>query len=218
MSKIFETEGLTKVSKSAKSTSNLSDEQLRQTRRGGALLAFSGVVFMILNTVAESIYPDYSVRSDALSTLGGIGQSTTVLWDGQLFVSGVLGVLGLYLLLFQGSVAQLVKGKLVKIVYFLPALGTIVVSLVPWNTIGAIHALAALIVFVFGGISAIYAFRFTKSPFRYLSVVLGSITLLSIPFLASDSYLGFGGFERLVVYPFALWGIAFGAYWMGSAD
>jgi hypothetical membrane protein len=75
------------------SSPDLSDRQLRDTRLAGALLASSGIVFMLLNTAAESIYPDYSVRTDALSTLGGIGQPTTVLWDGQLFVSGVLAIL-----------------------------------------------------------------------------------------------------------------------------
>jgi hypothetical membrane protein len=192
------------------------DRRLRDTRLAGALLASSGVVFMLLNTVAESIYPDYSVRTDALSVLGGTGQSTTLLWDGQLFVSGVLAALGVYLLLSRGAVPQLAKRRLVKVVYLLPPAATIVVSLVPWNTVIAVHTLAAFTTFLFGGISAIYAFRFTRPPFRFLSVILGSVALLSLPFLLqSSSYLGFGGFERLVVYPVVLWQIAFGAYWMG---
>jgi hypothetical membrane protein len=117
---------------------------------------------MLLNTVAESIYPDYSVRTDALSVLGGRGQPTTLLWDGQLFVSGVLAALGVFLLLSRGAVPQLAKHRLVKVVYLLPPAATIVVSLVPWNTVIAIHTLAAFTTFLFGGISAIYAFRFTS--------------------------------------------------------
>ncbi|HXQ93411.1 MAG TPA: hypothetical protein VN739_10435, partial [Nitrososphaerales archaeon] len=61
-------------------------------------------------------------------------------------------------------------------------------------------------------ISAIYAYRFTKSPFRYFSITLGVISLVAIPFLGYSSLLGFGGIERLVVYPYTIWGIAFGAY------
>jgi hypothetical membrane protein len=88
----------------------------------------------------------------------------------------------------------------------------LLVSLFPENSILAIHATGAFIVFVFGAISAIYSFRFTKSPFRYFSILLGMISLAALPLLADSSLLGFGGAERLVVYPYTIWALAFGAY------
>jgi len=98
------------------------------------------------------------------------------------------------------------------LLYFLPPIGTIIVSIFPENTILVMHSLGALIAFVFGAVSAIYAYRFTKSPFRYFSILLGVISLFAIPLLGDSSLLGFGGIERLVVYPYIIWGIAFGAY------
>ena len=201
---------------SASASQDTTDARASSTRTGGALLVASGVVFTLLNTVAESLYPGYSVGKDALSTLGGVGAPTMLLWDGQLMLSGLMTLLGTYLLFVRGRPAELVKGRLAKAVYFLPPLGTILVSLVPWNTVIAVHSLGAFVTFVFGGIAAVYSSRFTPRPLSYLSLVLGLTTLLSIPFLGSGLYLGFGGVERLVVYPYVIWGIAFGAYWAGA--
>jgi hypothetical membrane protein len=44
-----------------------------QNRRAGALLLSSGIIFVILNTIAESIYPNYNIGTNALSDLGAIG-------------------------------------------------------------------------------------------------------------------------------------------------
>ena len=174
----------------------------------------AGIIFMIMNTIAESIYPNYSVGSNAISDLGAVGQSTRYLWDGQLLVSGILGLVGALIFLFRSSFAHRseIRG-LVKIIYLLPPIASIVVSLVPENTISAIHSLAALTEFVSGGISAIYAYRFTDAPFRYFSILLGATSLSSVVLLESaSSILGFGGAERLVVYPFVIWSVAFGGY------
>jgi hypothetical membrane protein len=113
---------------------------------------------------------------------------------------------------FRSSLSEFVSGKPLKILYLLPSVGTLIVSLFPENSVLAIHTLGSFIIFVFGAISAIYAYRFTKSPFRYFSVLLGLISLVAIPLLADSSLLGYGGMERLVVYPYTIWGIAFGAY------
>ena len=66
---------------------------------------------------------------------------------------------------------------------------------------------------MFGGIIAIYSGRFIKSPFRYFSIVLGAITLVSLTQIG-NSALGFGEVERLVVYPVVLWQLTFGTYLM----
>jgi hypothetical membrane protein len=172
----------------------------------------SGIIFTILNTVAESVYPNYSIRTNALSDLGALGHPTTLLWDGQLFAAGVITLFAVVLLVFRSSLSEYLESKPIKLLYFLPPIGTIIVSIFPENTILVIHSLGAFIVFVFGGVSAIYAYRFTKSPFRYFSILLGVISLFAIPLLGDSSLLGFGGIERLVVYPSTIWGIAFGAY------
>jgi len=172
----------------------------------------SGIVFTIMNTIAESIYPAYSVRTNALSDLGALGHSTAFLWDGQLFVSAALALTGMSLLVFRSSLSEFIQGRPVQLLFLLPPVGSLIVSIFPENTVLGIHTLGALVAFIFGALSALYAFRFTKSPFRYFSVLLGVVSLVAIPLLGDPSLLGFGGMERLVVYPSTLWGIAFGAY------
>jgi len=172
----------------------------------------AGIIFTIFNTIAESIYPGFNVGKDALSDLGASGYNTTLLWDGQLFIVSILGLLAVTLLLFRSSLSEYLQGTLIRILYLLPVIGSLIVSLVPDNTVLVVHSLGAFLTFVFGAISAIYAFRFTKAPFRYFSLLLGIVSLVAISFFGDPSILGFGGVERIVVYPFTIWGIAFGAY------
>jgi len=200
------------MSQSEQTRPEIRQRRIKASHLAGSLLISAGIVFTIFNTIAESIYPNYVVRTAPLSDLGAIGHSTTFLWDGQLFVSGILALTGISLLIFRSSLSEYLQSTPVRIVYFLPIIGTLIVSLFPENSILAIHSLADFLALVFAPISAIYAFRFTKEPFRYFSVLLGMISLTAIPFLADPLLLGFGGVERLVVYPFSIWGIAFGAY------
>jgi hypothetical membrane protein len=200
------------MSQSAQPRAEYRSQRVRITRRAGSMLLASGIIFTILNTVAESVYPGYSVRVDALSDLGALGHSTAFLWDGQLFICSILSLSGMVLLVFRSSLSEYLQDRPVQILYLLPSIGSLIVSLFPENTILAVHTLGAFVTFVFGAITAIYAYRFTKSPFRYFSLLLGLVSLVAIPLLADSSLIGFGGMERLVVYPYVLWGVAFGAY------
>jgi hypothetical membrane protein len=186
--------------------------RIRNTRRAGALLLSGGIIFTLVNTIAEAVFPGYSVRTNALSDLGALGHSTTFLWDGQLFLCSVLSFSGMYLLVFRSSLAEFFESRPIRFLYLLPSVGSLIVSIFPENSVLAIHTIGALISFLFGAIIAMYTFRFTKSPFRYFSLLLGVISLIAIPLLGDPSLLGFGGMERLVVYPNILWGVAFGAY------
>jgi hypothetical protein len=75
-----------------------------------------------------------------------------------------------------------------------------------------------MLTFVSGGVAAILAGRVTRPPFRYISVLLGAIALLSLALAGwlGDTRLGEGGIERWVAYPVVLWLVAFGAYVLGS--
>jgi hypothetical membrane protein len=189
------------------------------TRTAGSLLAVGATMFFLLNTVAEALYPNYSIKTNALSDLGAVGAPTQYLWNGQLFVSGVFTFVGMYFLFFKSSwpaKAGIKARKFVGCVYLMPAIGTIIVSLVPENTILAIHTLGAFITFVLGGIAASYSYRLTTGPIRFFSLALGAMTLVSTVFLGDSGTVGFGLVERLVVYPFVIWGVAFGGYLMAS--
>jgi hypothetical membrane protein len=179
-------------------------------------LLASGLVFFLFNTLAEGIYPGYSVATDALSDLGSIGAPTSLLWDGQVFVTGVLILLGMYFLFYKSEWGRGIgnKRRLVGVVYLLPGIGIILVSLFPDNFVFVIHAIAALVVFVLGGVGAIYAYRLTRPPFRYFSVALGVISLASVPLWFASDPATSGLIERLVVYPYVLWLACFGCYFL----
>ena len=138
------------------------------TRLAGSLELSAGIVFIVFNTIAESIYPGYSVRTNALSDLGALGRRITLLWDSQLFLTGLLSLLAI-VILFRGTSLNIRGRRLTSVLYMLPPIGTIVVSLFPENSNLVIHTLGAFVNFLFGGIAAIYAYRFTRSPFRYFS-------------------------------------------------
>ena len=180
-----------------------------RARLGGVLIMAGGVVFTLFNTVAEGSYPNYSVATNALSDLGAVGAPTALLWDGQLFAAGVLGLAGMLLFFFKSSTLTIHRRGLTSVLFLAPQAGTILVSLVPENTILALHGVAAFLVFTLGGISAVYAYRFTPPPFRYFSVLLGLVSLGAILLLGAPSLVGFGLAERLVVYPLQVWDIAF---------
>ncbi|MGZ4947398.1 MAG: DUF998 domain-containing protein [Halobacteriota archaeon] len=85
------------------------------------------------------------------------------------------------------------------------------------------HTLFARLTFLAGAVAAIVAFVVVRSPFRYISVVLGVIALvgLALVILYGDvkplfSAIGNGGAERWIVYPSVLWVIGFGGYLMGA--
>jgi hypothetical membrane protein len=199
--------------KNAQANEIASSMSFGQNRRAGALLLSSGIIFTIFNTIAESIYPNYNIGTNALSDLGAIGQPTAILWDGQLFVSGLVTLLGMWILVFKSSFAPKISFP-AKILFLLTGIGTIMVSLFPENTIIALHDTGALVSFLAGGLSSIYSYKFTKSPFRFFVLLLGLATLLAIPLLGSHPIVGFGGTERLIVYPTIIWGTAIGGYLM----
>ena len=188
-------------------------------RLAGSCLLASGLVFVLLNSIAEGLYPGYSVASNALSDLGALGAPTQLFWDGQLFVVGALYLVGVYSLFYRSAWgAGTSRRNLVAVLYLLPGIGTVVVSLFPENFVLAIHAVGALLAFIFGGIGAIYAYRLTQPPFRYFSVVLGIVDLVSIPLMFAIGPSMSGLAERLIVYPYVLWLACFGSYLLAARN
>lgn len=71
----------------------------------GSLLVAGGLVFLLFNTVAEGLYPNYSVASDSLSALGYIGANTSLLWNVQLFRNWFVAVLWYVYSVLQKSIS-----------------------------------------------------------------------------------------------------------------
>jgi hypothetical membrane protein len=190
------------------------DVDRTQVQVAGSCLLAGGLVFFLFNTIAEGLYPNYSVATDSLSELGYIGASTSILWNGQVFVFGVLVLSGMYLLFYRRHLRLHERGSnLVAISYMLPGAGAMLVSLFPGNSaLDLLHGIGSLLVFVFGGVSAIYSYRLINGPIRYFSAILGVVTLVFVAIPPSTPVLFSVLGERLIVYPYILWLVCFGTY------
>jgi hypothetical membrane protein len=177
----------------------------------GLLLSLGSTVGFLGIIIAETLYPRYSTANNYISDLG-IGPSAAV-FNVALTLGGLLGLAGVYLL------SQGVKSRLFIAFIGLSSLGSFLVGVFP-EDMGLPHVFAALLAFLFGSASAILAYRFTNSPFRYLSAALGATSLGAFLLFGAGAYLGLGvgGMERMIAYPNLLWSIGFGAYLMAESN
>jgi hypothetical membrane protein len=186
----------------------------------GTLLLIGGVQFVIALVIAEAIYPAYSTSANYISDLGVWGRPSAVIFNPSIVLFGSLNLVSSYFVKKEfklGSIAY---------IFALAGVGTLTVGLFPENTVlvngfPVIHSIAALLTFVIGGVAAIASYKFTKSPFRIISVILGTVTLLAfVLFMATMDFgylgLGVGGMERMIVYPTILWILSLGGYLLNS--
>jgi hypothetical membrane protein len=199
-------------------------------RRAGALFAFGGLLFLLLTTAAESIYPNYSMQNNAISDLAALGTSTTAIEETALLGLGICWIVGAYFL-FRNT-----NQRGVAILNILPGVGALLGGLSPENVNVAIHSVGALLAFVFGAIVVILSYRLIRGPLRYFSVGLGALSLVATFMIfvgyrvvgpcgtcsGQNAYnqgldklaLGLGGWESMILYPIIVWLIAFGGYLM----
>ncbi len=180
----------------------------RSLNIAGILLFVFSVQFVITMFIAESLYPHYSIANNYISDLG-VG-STGMLFDSSISFLGIAVIISSYFV-YKGFDA-----KIFPVLIALTGLGALLVGVFNEH-FGAIHGYVSFFTFILGPLTAIYAYRYETSPFKFVSVVLGIISYLAIalPVLYGNSLFGAGGWERLVVYPFLLWGVGYGAFLMG---
>ncbi|MEW6224446.1 MAG: DUF998 domain-containing protein [Chloroflexota bacterium] len=193
-------------------------------RIGGSLMVLAGTIILLGIISAESLYPvPYSTGGNTISDLGGtlpadggiVYQPSATIFDVSMIVIGLLVIVA-------GALVQRGFGRRsVTIPIIVLGIGALGVGVFPGNT--EPHPLFAMTTFVSGGIAAVTGSRVTGGPFRWLSIALGGVsllTLLSYVLLGDGSpfaVLGLGGLERWIVYPVAIWVIAFGGYVAGRA-
>ncbi len=94
-------------------------------------------------------------------------------------------------------------------------LGVLIDGVFAENVQLTIHGLAAIVAFVTGAIAAITAYRLgeaTPKLFQYSSAAIGIVSLIGTLVLAlvpigtlESSFIGFGGVERITLYPLIIW-------------
>jgi hypothetical membrane protein len=175
----------------------------------GPLILVGAVQFIVGMVVAEALYSGYSVRNNTISALG-VGPSAMV-FNSSIILLGLMALVGAYFIWLP------FRAKLVTTLIILAAVGAMGVGAFPSST-GLIHDFFSLMAFLFGGLSAIAAYKLEKAPLSYISVVLGIVSLVALVLYGSQNYLGLGrgGMERMVAYPIVLWAIGFGGHLIAS--
>lgn len=189
----------------------------------GALLVLAGCVGLMGIISAETLYPGYSTAANAISDLGAsappasvVHQPSATIFNATMLATGLMVVGAAVALRRAGFVWT------VTIPLGLFGLGAFLVGVFPGNW-GDVHALAALLTFVAGGLAALLSAMAVRGPLRVIAPALGAIslgTLLSYYLLGNASPwapLGLGGLERWIAYPILLFVVAFGGYLMGAA-
>lgn len=197
----------------------------RDLQIGGALLFVAGAIILLGIITAEALYPaPYSTGGNAISDLGGSEPPASVVLQPSATIFDVsMVVVGLLVLVGSVLVHRAFGRWSVTIPLALLGAGALGVGLFPGDT-GTPHALFAMLTFVAGGIAAITTGLLVRGPYRYLSIGLGAIALLTLGsyFILGESSpmmrLGVGGLERWIVYPIVLWVIGFGAWMNGRAE
>jgi len=185
----------------------------------GALF-FVAVTQLVLGLiVSEALYPGYSVSDNYISDLG-VGPPSMII-NSSIFLMGVLLIIGSYFL------HRAYNFTMLTVTFVLTAIGEMGVGIFTKDA-GIIHRMAALIGFLFSGLSAISAvicsywheLRLMKMPFSAISIVLGLTTLGGLVLFVGKIYfgLGAGGMQRMVLYPVLMWLAGFGGYLMAHPD
>lgn len=187
-------------------------QRARSLKIAGSLIFVSAVQFILIMIISEAIYPHYSVANNYISDLG-VGVTASMF-------NASVAVLGIAVIVSAYFIKRGLGSAVFSILIALAGAGALCVGILN-ESFGMVHTVVSVWTFLFGAIATIYSARVAKPPVGYLSIPLGVISLLALAMLAVAPQafgLGVGGFERLVVYPFLLWGIAFAGYMMGFAN
>ena len=177
----------------------------------GLLLCFGTAQFLLAMLVCEGALSGYVVSSQAISDFG-VGP-TAALFNSSIILLGILILAAAYVYHRTHGILWL------TVPFLLSGVGPVGVGLFPEN-LALPHGLFALISFVFGGLTAILISTRVTPPFKYVSILLGVLGLAALGLFVAGQYagIGFGGMERLIVYPVLFWGLSLGGYLMAEVQ
>jgi hypothetical membrane protein len=163
------------------------------------------MLFMV--HLAEFLYPGYSTSKDYISDLGVGPMSSRLIFTSAIILFGLMA-------LATAALLRPRPGKsLIWMLLALSGVGAIGVGIFNEDYIPAVHAVFALMAFLFGNLAVVYSSKMVRPPLSYLFIILGLIGLSALILFVGDTYLGLGagGMERMIFYPAMFWAIGFGA-------
>ena len=177
-------------------------------RSPGLWLFVGGLEMLFMVHLSEFLYPGYSVSSNFISDLG-VGPALSR----GVFTAALL-IFGLLALIVAALLRQQYRKFLIWPFLALSGIGAMGVAIFNENDLPEVHALFALLAFLFGNLAVVYSHRMVRRPLNYIFVFLGLVGLLALILFGLGVHLGLGagGMERMVFYPPMFWAIGFGAY------
>ncbi len=187
------------------------------------LLFFLAVAIVLMGIItAEAFYPaGYTTFKNEISDLGATRQPYSVSFEPSSTIFNTIMLLaGIKVLVASFYQHIYFKKFLFTIPVMLFGFGLVGVGIFPGN-VRPYHGMASMLTFLSGGFSAIASYKIVTLPFKYISILFGSIALLtfSMAVFASASlvsFIGIGGTERWVAYPIMLWLTGIGGYLMSE--
>ena len=181
----------------------------------GTYLFVGAAQFVVGMMIAEAVYPDYSISGNFISDLG-VGPAAPI-FNASVALLGVFVLAAAYFLR-KSFLPRTAWGMIVTVFFLLAGAGAMGVGIFTEEA-GAIHTVVSLVTFLFGALAAIATFTLVDPPLRYLSLLLGVVSLAALVLYGAGEYagLGKGGMERMVAYPILLWGMGFGGYLMAAS-
>jgi hypothetical membrane protein len=188
--------------------------QLSNQKIAGIILSVGSFGFILAMQVSEFINgASYNVANNYISDLGTYCSTTCVelpshnLFDISIFLVGLAIAFGSYFL-YRAFRNRVFSGLLI-----LSGIGAMGVGTFPEN-FAVEHELFSLVVFLFGGLAAIAAYKIERKPLNYFSPIIGVFSIAMLVCFGAGYDLGIAvdGIERLVAYPVLLWGVGLGGH------
>jgi hypothetical membrane protein len=183
----------------------------RYLNAAGIILFLATIQFVIMLFVTEAMYRGYSISGNYISDLG-VGPT-------GLYFNASISILGIAVIADSFLIYRGFTSTIFSVLIALTGIGALLVGIFN-ESFGSIHSYVSDFTFIFGPLTAIYAARFENGGMKIISVILGLLSYVAIIFflLLHSPVIGRGGWERLIVYPFLLWGVGFGGYLTGLGD
>jgi hypothetical membrane protein len=197
---------------------------MNKLKLSGILLFLAGSIALMGIITAEALYPSgtgYTTFHSEISDLGAtrppnsiIYQPSSSIFNTTMLLSGLMTLTAIF---YQH---RYFRKLLVSIPLGLFGLGLVGIGIFSGDKT-PYHGMFSMLTFLSGGLSAIASAKIASAPFKYVGILLGSVTLLTwfaamfVPGIIFP-LIGIGGTERWIVYPIVLWITGFGGYLMNA--
>lgn len=183
-------------------------------KTAGLLLFLAGSIILMGIITAEAFYPSgYTTANSEISDLGATVRPNSVSYQPSASIFNYTMMLA-GIMIIIAAIMQLKRFKkyLFSIPLLLLGITMLGVGVFPGNK-DPYHGIFALLTFNMGGLMAIFSFKIVSAPFKYIGIIFGLITIITL-WTASFfiPIIGDGGTERWVAYPVVLWLTGIGGY------